>query len=57
MDSAFLMSKGVPWQAVLGPVRRPLTATQRYAFVIAFGELAGGEWDWNTGKWLPRKPT
>lgn len=55
MDGAYLLSKGVPWEAIFGPVVKTMSATQRYAFVIASGELLGGEWDWNTGKWLPRK--
>jgi hypothetical protein len=56
VDGAFLMANGVPYEAIYGTPRRPMSATRRYAFVIAMGENKGGEWDWNTGKWLPRKP-
>lgn len=56
MDGVYLMSEcGVPYEAVFGPVRGPMSPTRRHAFIIARGELKGGEWDWNAGKWLPRK--
>ena len=51
----FLLSHGVPWEAVFGPIGAPMSATRRHAFTIAMGESKGGEWDWNAGKWLPRK--
>lgn len=50
-----MLGNGVPWEAIFGPVREPMSPTRRYAFIIAMGELKGGTWCWDTGKWLPRK--
>jgi len=49
----FLIQQGVPWQAVFGDIRRPMSATRRKAFVIAAGELLGGEYDWHGQRWRP----
>ena len=46
MDGAYLMQQGVPYEAVFGPVTK-LSPSRRYAFVVATGELKGGEFDWD----------
>ena len=41
------MQKGMPYEAVFGPLTKPLSPSRRYAFVVAHGELTGGEFDWD----------
>lgn len=54
-DGIFLLEKGVPYDAVFGPVRRPLSPTRRLALIVAAGENAGGEFDWDRRRWRERK--
>jgi hypothetical protein len=39
----------VPWDVVFG-----LDAEERFAYVVIFGQLAGGEFDFTTGRWKVR---
>ena len=49
-----LLSNGVPWHIAWGcEPGEPshLRPAERLALRIAFGEMQGGEWDWDAGGW------
>jgi hypothetical protein len=41
---------GVPWDAAW-----QLTPTRRLAYLVAAGEIDGGEFDWGAMRWRERK--
>jgi hypothetical protein len=45
-----LVKNGVPWD-----VAHSLEAEPRLAYVIYFGQLEGGVWDWDAMDWEPQK--
>ena len=51
MNGLFLVKNGVPWEAVFGPIKGPLSPTLRFACVVAFGEMDGGVWNWERRQW------
>ena len=55
LDGLYLLDAGVPYEAVFGGVRAPMSATRRLAFVVARGEMRGGSFDWDRRRWLERK--
>ena len=45
-DALYLVSKGVPYDVAMR-----LSPARRLAFVVTFGELDGGAYDWKRGAW------
>ncbi|MBV1829723.1 hypothetical protein HNW77_01375 [Komagataeibacter sp. AV436] len=46
IEVAALVGHGVPWDVAMSMPR-----VRRMAFLVAFGELAGGRYDWSTQQW------
>ncbi|WP_153472512.1 hypothetical protein [Komagataeibacter medellinensis] len=46
IEVAALVANGVPWNVAMDMPR-----VRRMAFLVAFGELAGGRYDWNARQW------
>jgi hypothetical protein len=47
-----LIKQGVPWKVVFGEeLSGPLSNDERLAYLIMFGEMDGGTFNWSTGKW------
>jgi hypothetical protein len=47
-----LVKHGVPWD-----VAWKMSPTRRLAYVVAFGEIDGGRFDWSTKTWSdPNQP-
>ena len=47
MDSLYLVHHGVPFDVAFS-----LSQAERLHWVVVFGTIRGGSYDWATGRWL-----
>lgn len=55
IDGTYLLEHGVPYEAIFGPITRPLSPERRHAMTVIIGTRHGGEYDWSTRRWKVKR--